>query len=244
MRLMFLLLLISTNTQANESPDYADLYEKHSASVVTISVGTGLGSGILIDNLGVLTAAHVVGDSKSMTVRFKDGSVIAASLIATVEKPDIALLKLKEAHPEPSYAELADSDQTRVGDPVFVIGSPFGIAQSLSVGHLTGRLEKGKLENNDAIEFLQTDSAINQGNSGGAMFNRKGEVIGITSFIITKSGTSSGVGFAVSSNTAITALREYSIKAIEKAEELDKLVRLSLDGLALENCAANYYHDY
>ncbi len=201
---------------AAEKPDYAVLYEQHLPSVVTINTVSidpltggsqgGLGSGILIENNQVLTAAHVVDTATIVNVKFHDGETMPATVLSSIENSDVALLQLATAPSNSKAATLADSDKTKIGEPVFIIGSPFGISQTLSIGHLSGRMQRGLMAGGTPIEFLQTDTAINTGNSGGPMFNQYGEVIGIVSFILSKSGGFDGIGFASSSNTAKQAL--------------------------------------
>ncbi len=213
-----LFLLTSVASATGFDADFADLYEKHSKSVVTVYTQSiaiqgnkprrsqGVGSGVLIEEDQILTAAHVVDGAHAIEVLFTDGQRIKADVVSSLESSDVALLKLQHSHPEPHVATLADSDKTRIGSEVFIIGSPFGISQTLSVGHLSGRMDRGVMVDGTPIEFLQTDTAINTGNSGGPMFNTDGEVIGIVSFILTKSGGFDGIGFATSSNTAKEAL--------------------------------------
>ncbi len=220
LKLVFVLFL--TPAAFAEDTNFADLYEKHSDSVVTIYTATisnsrgmpkaaqGVGSGVLIENDQIMTAAHVVDGAHIIDVLFTDGKRIKADVIASLDASDVALLQLRKPHPNPTVAVLADSDLARVGSKVFIIGSPFGISQTLSVGHLSGRMNRGLLADGASIEFLQTDTAINKGNSGGPMFNTDGEVIGIVSFILTKSGGFDGIGFATASNTARQALMESS----------------------------------
>lgn len=225
MRLLISLIFILTSSivhSASHSGDFADLYEKHSKSVVTVYTTTistkngspkasqGVGSGVLIEEDQILTAAHVVDGAHTIHVLFNDGERIRANVVTSLAASDIALLKLQHSHPAPTVAVLADSDKSRIGSKVFIIGSPFGISQTLSVGHLSGRMDRGLLVGGTPIEFLQTDTAINTGNSGGPMFNTNGEVIGIVSFILSKSGGFDGVGFATSSNTARQALLSSS----------------------------------
>lgn len=213
-----LLLVSSITNAANYDANFADLYEIHSKSVVTVytasvsiqgkaaKTSNGVGSGVLIKEDQILTAAHVVADASAIEVLFPDGERIRADVVSSLEASDVALLRLHRSHPNPQVAILADSDKTRIGSEVFIIGSPFGISQTLSVGHLSGRMNRGLLAGGTPIEFLQTDTAINTGNSGGPMFNAEGDVIGIVSFILTKSGGFDGIGFATSSNTAKEAL--------------------------------------
>lgn len=243
----FVLLILTTAfAAAADRPDFAELYENHSDSVVTIHtlstsgnsrrVQQGIGSGVLISEDELLTAAHVVDGASKISVLFKDGFQVGATVVASLAASDVALIKLKKPHPSPLIAELADSDQTRVGSPVFIIGAPFGISQTLSVGHLSGRLNRGEMAGGAPIEFLQTDTAINTGNSGGPMFNTNGEVIGIVSFIMTKSGGFDGIGFATSSNTAKQALLESTgilagFEGIMLTPEVASLLNIPQPGL-------------
>jgi serine protease Do len=214
------LLLFSEFSVSASTPDYATLYATHSASVVTVHTlsmaknggqpTSGLGSGFLVDRERILTAAHVVGAADLIRIQFHDGAQIPAVVLSSIESSDVALLKLVRAHPAPVVATLGDSDKARIGEPVFIIGSPFGLSQTLSIGHLSGRMERGLVAGGTPIVFLQTDTAINSGNSGGPMFNASGEVIGIVSFILSKGGGFDGIGFATSSNTAEEALLNSS----------------------------------
>jgi serine protease Do len=168
----------------------------------------GLGSGVLISNDGrVLTAAHVVQTADVASVEFANGEVIVARVIGSDVQSDVALLQLKQMPKGIAPAPLGDSDKVEVGDQVFVIGAPYGISQTLSVGHLSGR---HRLNSNDgsatSVEFLQTDAAINTGNSGGPMFDMDGNVIGIVSSIMSHSGGSEGLAFATAANTAKRSL--------------------------------------
>lgn len=216
----FIFILFSTVSSASttSSTDFAELYAEHIDSVVTIytanistkngkkQVAKGVGSGFLVEDNQIITAAHVVEGAAHIEILFNDGKRIKGDVISSLKASDIALIKLQSPHPTAPVAVLADSDETAIGSEVFIIGSPFGISKTLSVGHLSGRMNRGLMAGGTPIEFLQTDTAINTGNSGGPMFNTKGEVIGIVSFILTKSGGFEGIGFAASSNTARQAL--------------------------------------
>lgn len=252
----FIFSLLAGANSASAAADFAALYEKHSASVVTIFTATvetgqdpsdaalGIGSGVLIEEDQILTAAHVIDKAQAIEILFTDGTRIKADVISSLASSDVALLKLRESHPEPQVATLADSNDTPIGSEVFIIGAPFGISQTLSVGHLSGRLNRGLMARGTPIEFLQTDTAINTGNSGGPMFNSKGEVIGIVSFILTKSGGFDGIGFATSSNTARQALLTSSgvlagFEGIMLDEKTAELLNFPQPGLLVQRVNSN-----
>ena len=217
--LTFSTLSITTNAQ-----QLRDAFRKVNHAVVTVrtkrvevapaadepmGIIDGLGSGVLISNDGkVLTAAHVVQTADVAIVEFPDGQVIIARVIGSDIRSDVALLQLKEMPKGVAPVTLGDSDKVEVGDQVFVIGAPYGISQTLSVGHLSGRHQLPSNESATRVEFLQTDAAINGGNSGGPMFDMDGNVIGIVSTIMSHSGGSEGLAFAASANTAKQLLLE------------------------------------
>ncbi len=168
----------------------------------------GLGSGFLIDKDGhVITAAHVVQTADLVQVEFVDGAKVTAAVIASDPVKDVALIKLDKIPENIEPARLGHSDKVSIGEEVFVIGAPYGLSHTLSVGHISARHanDQGTLGGVQA-ETFQTDAAINQGNSGGPMFNQRGEVIGVVSHIRSQSGGSEGLGFAVTSNAARDAL--------------------------------------
>jgi len=244
--------LATGNLFAAVTPDFAELYKKSSGSVATVktlSIGPngqtqqGIGSAILVAEDELLTAAHVVDGVSKMKVLFKDGVEIEATVVASIQSSDIALIRLVEPNTTAPIATLADSDETPVGSPVYVIGAPFGIAQTLSIGHLSGRLNRGEMAGGAPIEFLQTDTAINTGNSGGPMFNIDGEVIGVVSFIMTKSGGFDGIGFATSSNTAQEALLNSSgilagFEGVMLTDEMASVLNIPQAGLLVQRVSA------
>ena len=211
--LTFVVASITTNAQ-----QLRDAFRKVSQSVVIVrtkrieinasgedpmSVVEGLGSGVLVSSDGkILTAAHVVETADVASVEFPDGQLITARVIGSDVQSDVALLQLAQMPKGISPAILGDSDKVEVGDQIFVIGAPFGISQTLTAGHLSGRHRLNKNESAPAIEFLQTDAAINGGNSGGPMFDMDGRVIGIVSTMMSHSGGSEGLAFATAANTA------------------------------------------
>ena len=164
----------------------------------------GLGSGVLVDASGkVVTAAHVVQTADAVGVEFPGSVLVNARVIASDAAADVALLQLDQVPAGIVPARLGDSDQAEVGDPVFVVGAPLGIAHTLTAGHLSARRKPNATYGGiTPTELFQTDAAINQGNSGGPMFNMDGEVIGIVSYIMSHSGGPEGLGFVVTSNMA------------------------------------------
>jgi S1-C subfamily serine protease len=163
----------------------------------------GLGSGVLISGDGkVLTAAHVVQVSDVVAVQFVDGSVSRARVIGSIQRADLAVLQTEFVPAGITPARLADSDTLNVGDDVFVVGAPYGIGHSLTAGHIGGRRSFGAMVGGVNLELFQTDASINAGNSGGPMFNMDGQVVGIVSLILSRSGGFEGLGFAVTSNVA------------------------------------------
>jgi len=172
-----------------------------------ISIIDGLGSGVLISADGkILTAAHIVQTADAAWVEFPDGQVIRAQVIGSDPRSDVALLQLDQIPPGLVPAKLGDSDKLEVGDQIFVVGAPYGISQTLTAGHLSGRHRLNNAGEDSSVEFLQTDAAINRGNSGSPMFGMDGEVVGIMSTIMSHSGGSEGIAFATASNTAKSLL--------------------------------------
>jgi len=169
----------------------------------------GLGSGVLISNDGkVLTAAHLVQSADRTMVEFAQGELIPATVIGLALSADVALLQLDRCPTNYEPAKLGDSDKVDVGDEIFVVGAPYGISSTLTAGHVSGRRSLKRSENTPGVEFLQTDASINMGNSGSPVFNLNGEVMGIVSNIMSRSGGSEGLAFAATSNTARRLLLE------------------------------------
>ena len=158
-----------------------------------------LGSGFVISKDGyIITNNHVIEKADTITITFSDGRELQAKLVGRDRDTDIAVLKVTSNTPLP-FVELANSDTAVVGDWVIAIGNPLGFGGSVSAGIIsaTGRdLNTGRSDN-----YIQTDAAINQGNSGGPLFNLAGQVVGVNTAIISQSGGSIGLGFSVPSNT-------------------------------------------
>ncbi|OJJ11122.1 serine protease [Alphaproteobacteria bacterium AO1-B] len=170
-----------------------------------------LGSGFVLDGEAgiIITNNHVIEGADEVTANFNDGTKLRAEVIGTDEKTDIAVLKVE---PETPLKEVGfgDSDGIRVGDWVMAIGNPFGLGGTVTVGIVSARnrdINAGPYDN-----FIQTDASINRGNSGGPLFDMDGNVIGINTAIISPSGGSIGIGFAIPAKTAIRVidqLREF-----------------------------------
>lgn len=161
---------------------------------------SGLGSGVIIDaEKGyVVTNNHVIDNADKITVSLNDGHEYKAKLVGKDPQSDIALLKLEDAK-KLTAIKLADSDKLRVGDYVVAIGNPFGIGQTVTSGIISALARTG-LNMNGFENFIQTDASINQGNSGGALVNLNGELVGVNTAIIAPSGGNVGIGFAIPSN--------------------------------------------
>jgi Do/DeqQ family serine protease len=160
-----------------------------------------LGSGVIVAADGVvLTNHHVVDGAEQITVELTDGRTFVASVVGVDPPSDLAVLKVDAAN-LPTLS-LADSDAARVGDVVLAVGNPLGIGQTVTSGIISAKGRATGLSDGSFEDFLQTDAAINQGNSGGALVNVGGELVGINSQIISPTGTNIGIGFAIPSNMA------------------------------------------
>jgi serine protease Do len=166
-------------------------------------VQNSLGSGVIVTNEGhIITNSHVVDQVDEIEVQLSDGRTKKARLIGADAQVDLAVLKIDEPGVKP--LKLADSDTVQAGDFVLAIGNPFGFEETVTDGIISS---KGRPNRADAFgDLLQTNAAINPGNSGGPLINLRGEVVGINTAIISRSGGSQGIGFAIPSNNVRTAL--------------------------------------
>jgi serine protease Do len=189
--------------------EHASLRGVGDATVQTATID-GIGSGVLISADGkVVTAAHVVQLADAVSVEFPGSAAVIARVLVSDPATDVALLQLDYVPAGVTPVKLGDSDRAEVGDQVFVIGAPLGISRTLTVGHLSARRSPREAAGSLAMaELFQTDAAINRGNSGGPLFSMDGEVIGVVSHIVSTSGGSEGLGFAVTSNMARRMLLE------------------------------------
>jgi serine protease Do len=194
---------------------------------------TETGSGVLVSKDGqVMTASHVVHSLDEITVEFLGGETVTATVIASEPAADLSLLKLDRVPPGSRVATMADSSTVQVGEQVVIVGAPYGLSHSLSAGYISARWAPNSVYKTMPLaEFFQTDAVINTGNSGGPMFSMKGEVIGIVSHNISKSGGSEGLGFVVTLNTARQLLLDKKsfwsgLEGLGLSDELADLLNL------------------
>lgn len=160
----------------------------------------GVGSGFVVDPKGyILTNHHVVDHAARITVRLQSGEELRGRIVGTDEESDIAVVKVEAGRDLPTL-KLGNANNTQVGDWVLAVGSPFGLDQTVTAGIISTK--ERQTVSSGFVRFLQTDAAINRGNSGGPLVNMHGEVIGINSQIATTSGDYNGIGFAVPANEA------------------------------------------
>ena len=169
-----------------------------------------LGTGFIIDPSGIIvTNFHVAGKADSITVTLTDGRKLTAKLLGGDEKTDLAVLKVKSDKPLP-YVEFEDGNKVKVGQPVMAVGNPFGLGGTVTTGIVSARgrdIQSGPFD-----DYIQTDAAINRGNSGGPLFDMDGKVIGINTAIFSPTGGSIGLGFAIPSSVAspvVSQLRDH-----------------------------------
>ncbi len=212
--LAFFITLSSLTLSANE---IHELFREIKHSVVVIKVKEkqstttrerlmatykGMGSGVIISAEGkVITASHVVQAANEISIELLDGQISPAYVVYSNPQADVALLQMERIPRVTSVAKLGDSDKVEIGEEIFIVGAPYGATHTLTVGHISARRNPHRISGYMVdLEYLQTDAAVNLGNSGGPMFNKKGEVIGIVSYFLSKSGGFEGIGFAVTSN--------------------------------------------
>ena len=190
------------NTAPNNADDILEFFRRQSRRPVS-----AVGSGFIVDKSGhILTNAHVVADAAKITVKLDDGTEYTAKVMGTDELTDIAVLKI-DASAELPTVQMGDSTSARVGEWVLAIGSPFGLARTVTAG-IVSQVNRDTPNGSPFQRFIQTDAAINRGNSGGPLVNMKGEVIGVNSQIATTTGDYNGVGFALPSNEAMNVYRQ------------------------------------
>ena len=192
---------------AAEEQLLGNLYERVSPSVVNIAVsnafGGGTGSGFVLDTNGhIVTNNHVVEGAEQILVRFADETIVEAELVGADVDSDLAVIRVDVPTDLLREVRLGDSSTLRVGQRAIAVGNPFGLEQTMTTGIISAPGRVLRQENGFSLpKLIQTDAAINPGNSGGPLLNARGEVIGVNTFIFSRSGSSSGVGFAVPVNT-------------------------------------------
>ena len=174
----------------------------------------GLGSGVIVrktgDKLYVLTNNHVVGDAEEIKITLNDGREFAATLVGRDEKKDLALVVFETGETIP-VADIGDSNDLQVGDWAIAVGNPLGFASTVTAG-IVSAIGRNPMQGQDVgsfTDYIQTDAAINQGNSGGALVNLRGEVIGINTWIASPYGGNIGLGFAIPINNAKKAIDDF-----------------------------------
>jgi S1-C subfamily serine protease len=195
----------------------------HEEEQIALEPSQSVGTGVLVAADGlVLTAAHVVEGAERIQIRLFDGVERPARIVFSDGEPDLALLRMDTPPARLVPARLGDSDRVRKGEAIYVIGNPAGIESSLSVGVVSGRRLASRIFGGSVeAEIIQTDAAINAGNSGGPMFNSRGEVIGIAQRILTEGGGSEGLGFGL------------AIKSVKKILRIDPCIWLGFSGVPL-----------
>lgn len=185
------------NTSISRAPmTMQDLYMGRSTERAQI----GTGSGVIISPDGyIITNNHVINGSQQLSITLNDNKIYNAELIGTDEKTDIALLKIDTDRDLP-FATFGDSDQAKVGEWVLAVGNPFNLTSTVTAGIISAKSRD--LSGVNEQSFIQTDAAVNSGNSGGALVNTRGELIGINTAITSKTGSYIGYSFAVPSNIA------------------------------------------
>jgi putative serine protease PepD len=238
---------VTVNADAEQAANSAtssisDIYKRTYKSVVEITVSSGAdttplggggtqqaqGSGFVYDTQGhVITNQHVVDGAQSVKVTFWNGKSYDARVVGTDPSTDVAVLDVDAPASVPEPVSFTDSSKLEVGDGVVAIGSPFGLEQTVTSGIVSALHRQITAPNDFAIDdAIQTDAAINHGNSGGPLFDLTGRVVGVTSQIESESGGNDGVGFAVSSNT---------VKRIAEALISDGSVAHAYLGVATED---------
>ncbi len=163
---------------------------------------SSMGSGVIVTSGGrILTNAHVVQGADDIKVTVQDGTDYEAKIVGIDPKADLAVLQLKGRVPALKPLTFGDSSQLRLGEVVLAIGNPFGVGKSVTMGIVSAK-GRGNMGIEEYEDFIQTDAAINQGNSGGALVNLKGQLVGINTAIASRSGGYQGIGFAIPSNMA------------------------------------------
>ena len=219
-RILVSFLILLTTCVSASAQELRDTFRRVKPAVVIVHTGgdqspisglsddSGVASGVLISKDGkILTAAHVVQSGQPITIEFTDGQRLKAQIVESSVPADLALLQVDHVPDAAAAAKLGDSDLVETGDDILIVGAPYGLSNTLTVGRVSARrpdeTRGGILSMN---EFLQTDAVVNPGNSGSPVFNKAGEVVAIVSNVVSDTGEFQGIGFAATINTARTLL--------------------------------------
>jgi Do/DeqQ family serine protease len=181
-------------------------------------VQRSLGSGVIVDPSGlIVTNVHVIAGATEIKVALADKREFEAQVVLKDKRSDLAVLRIKDSHERFPYLQFANSDALQVGDVVLAIGNPFGVGQTVTHG-IVSAVARTDLGSSNYQFFIQTDAAINPGNSGGALVDLEGRLVGINNMILSRSGGSQGIGFAIPSNMVrvVVATAEHGGKAVER----------------------------
>ncbi len=192
--------IVSRNSQQNRRK-FNSLFNRSG------QIRTSLGSGVILSSDGyILTNQHVIGDNTlRVTTELYDGRKLNAQLVGIDKGTDLAVLKIEDSENSFPSIEIEDSDKVMIGDIVLAIGNPYGLGQSVSMGIVSAT---GREFDNPYSNYIQTDASINQGNSGGALIDSKGRLIGINTLIRSSSGGSEGIGLAIPSTNALEIISD------------------------------------
>jgi Do/DeqQ family serine protease len=190
-----------------------------------------LGSGVIVTTDGyILTNNHVVENADDIKVDLNDDRTVTAKLVGTDKPSDLALLKIDAADLHP--VALGNSDAVRVGDVVLALGNPLGVGQTVTMGIISAKGRSTGVGDGDYEDFLQTDAPINHGNSGGALVNTKGELVGINSQILSSNDGNIGIGFAIPANMAKNVMEQLRTKGKVTRSQLGVTVQTVTSDLA------------
>jgi serine protease Do len=232
------------NDHSGDADPFDELFERFGFpffmdEMPTNPKATSLGSGFLISSDGeIVTNHHVIADADEIMVKLNDNKEYPAKLIGSDQKTDIALLKIDTKIALP-FVKFGDSAKARVGDNIIAIGNPFGLGGTVTAGIISSKSRDIDIINGGLIDdYIQTDAAINGGNSGGPMFNMRGEVIGVNTAILTPSGTNIGIGFAIPSNSVQDIVKKLKTSGkIERGRlgiRIQELTPEMADGLGIK----------
>ncbi|SDB16733.1 Do/DeqQ family serine protease [Bauldia litoralis] len=208
-----------------DDPFFRRFFGGRSFGGPTQRVQRSLGSGVIIDSTGIIvTNHHVIAKASEIKVALADRREFDCDVILTDERTDLAVLRIRDFEGTLPFLEFADSDELEVGDLVLAIGDPFGVGQTVTSG-IVSALARTKVGISDYQFFIQTDAAINPGNSGGALIDMNGGLVGINTAIFSRTGDSSGIGFAIPSNM---------VQVVARSAESGAHVRMPWIGVRLQ----------